>query len=87
MFVQSKQNALIAAQNPLKVRPCFIRLLRNKELDTHIRKKYKKSETEVKKKNISFISLCFLVIILRLLISLSEMKAGASIIIAVKMTN
>lgn len=54
MFVQSKQNALNAAQNPLKVRPCFIRLLRDKELDKHIRKRYKKNETEVNKNNIIY---------------------------------
>jgi len=49
MFAQSKQNILMnsnAMQNPLKVRPCFIRLLRDKELDKHI-KRYKKTETEV----------------------------------------
>lgn len=58
MFVQNKQNALNTAQNPLKVRPCFIRLLRDKELDKHIRKRYKKNESEVIK-ILSFIHVFF----------------------------
>lgn len=70
MFVKSRQNALNTAHNPLKVRPCFIRLLRDKELDKHIRKRYKKNETEVNKK-ISFIHV-FLIIVPRLLKSLSK---------------
>lgn len=34
-------------QNPLKTRSCFIRLLRDKEVEERIRKKYKKNDTEV----------------------------------------
>lgn len=75
MFVQNKQNALNTAQNPLKVRPCFIRLLRDKELDKHIRKRYKKNETEVNKK-ILFIRVFF---IPRLSKSLSKIEKGAII--------
>ncbi|KYN02038.1 Protein polybromo-1 [Cyphomyrmex costatus] len=47
MFAQSEQNMLNinATQNPLKMRPCFIRLLRDKELDKHT-KRYKKTETK-----------------------------------------
>lgn len=48
MFAQTNQDVLDSnvAQNPLKVRPCFIRLFRDKELDKHI-KRCKKSEAEV----------------------------------------
>lgn len=48
MFAQSNENVLDpnVAQNPLKVRPCFIRLFRDKELDKQI-KRSKKNETEV----------------------------------------
>lgn len=43
-----------AGQNPTKnVRSCFIRLLRDKELDEHIRKRSKKNDTEVNKSIVS----------------------------------
>lgn len=50
MFAQSNQDVpnIDAAQNPTKsVRSCFIRLLRDKDLDEHIRKRSKKNDTEV----------------------------------------
>lgn len=48
MFAQSKQDMFDGnvIQNPLKVRPCFVRVLRDKDLDDHI-KRYKKNDTEV----------------------------------------
>lgn len=79
MFVQSKQNALNTAQNPLKVRPCFIRLLRDKELDKHIRKRYKKNETEVNKKYHLYMCSHHRIALVKISIKDRE-RAGASII-------
>lgn len=44
-YIQQLNNA--HNQKPLKVRPCFIRLLRDKDVDQRTRKKYKKNEAEV----------------------------------------
>lgn len=48
MFAQSDESVLDdnLGQNPLKVRPCFIRLFRDRDLDKQI-KRCKKNETEV----------------------------------------
>ena len=37
----------VSIQKALKVRPCFIRLMRDKEVDQRLSKKCKKNETEV----------------------------------------
>lgn len=49
MFEQRECNLISDAtvQNPLKTKSCFIRLLRDKEVEERIRKKYKKNDTEV----------------------------------------
>lgn len=62
MFAQSKQDTLNSntIQNPLKVRPCFVRVLRDKDLDDHI-KRYKKNDTEVNRNFIRVSSNAFFV--------------------------
>lgn len=45
----NKQENIFFAQKTLKVRPCFIRLLRDHEVDQRLSKKCKKNETEVNK--------------------------------------
>lgn len=57
MFAQSKQDMFDGnmIQNPLKVRPCFVRVLRDKDLDDHI-KRYKKNDTEVNRYNFIHVS-------------------------------
>lgn len=54
MFEQGNINNRnnVSVQKALKVRPCFIRLMRDKEVDQRLSKKCKKNETEVN--NISF---------------------------------
>lgn len=48
MFEQGNiNNENVFVQKALKVRPCFIRLMRDKEVDQRLSKKCKKSETEV----------------------------------------
>lgn len=37
----------VAAERALKVRPCFIRLMRDKDVDQRLSKKCKKNEAEV----------------------------------------
>lgn len=44
-YIQQLNN--VNNHKPLKVRPCFIRLLRDKDVDQRTRKKYKKNEAEV----------------------------------------
>lgn len=53
-----------AIQNPSKVRSCFIRLLRDREIDERTRKKYKKNEKDV----IRYFSYVFIDIVLHLAI-------------------